>query len=369
MSNVLNISKLSGGGKRSSNLELYRIICMLAIVAHHYVVHRGGSTTVNVDSLHSAFLSGFGMWGKTGINCFLMITGYFMCKSEITIKKFIKLCSQILTYRIFLFIVFLLFGLETVSIKRLIEVFFPISNYDFASRFLVFWLTIPFWNILIKNMTQRQHLLLTALMLLFYTILGSVPGYDVSFNYVTWFGVIYLIASYIRMYPQNLFNDKRFWMIVSLTAILIGIANAIVTCIRPNIFVYVFGGDYSYKLLPIVIAVSSFLWFKNINIGYSRIINIIGGTTFGIFLIHDNSVAMRQWLWQSVINSNSQLQLPLSQYILFSIASVLVVFMVCSAVERLRQLLIEKPMFKWFDKANIIQRIDRRMAKFTGVQC
>lgn len=30
-----------GGGKRSSNIELFRILSMLMIVAHHYVVNSG----------------------------------------------------------------------------------------------------------------------------------------------------------------------------------------------------------------------------------------------------------------------------------------------------------------------------------------
>lgn len=76
--------------ERNSNLELYRIIIMLLIVAHHYVVNSGliqlmqNSETTN----NSIFLYLFGMWGKTGINCFMLITGYFMCKLNITIRKF-----------------------------------------------------------------------------------------------------------------------------------------------------------------------------------------------------------------------------------------------------------------------------------------
>lgn len=62
--------------ERNSNLELYRIIIMLLIVAHHYVVNSGliqlmqNSETTN----NSIFLYLFGMWGKTGINCFMLIT-------------------------------------------------------------------------------------------------------------------------------------------------------------------------------------------------------------------------------------------------------------------------------------------------------
>lgn len=68
---------------RSSNFELYRIICMLMIVAHHYVVNSGLTCTDcllknDFTSSNSIFLVLFGAWGKTGINCFLMITGFFM---------------------------------------------------------------------------------------------------------------------------------------------------------------------------------------------------------------------------------------------------------------------------------------------------
>ena len=79
--------------ERNSNLELYRIIVMLLIVAHHYVVNSGLMSVMKEEPLHiqSIFLYLFGMWGKTGINCFVMITGYFMCKSHISLRKFMKL--------------------------------------------------------------------------------------------------------------------------------------------------------------------------------------------------------------------------------------------------------------------------------------
>jgi len=89
---------------RSSNLELYRILCMLLIVAHHFVVNSGltspaGLLMSDKTSANSIFLTLFGAWGKTGINCFLMITGYFMCTSKITFRKFLKMMGQIYLYR------------------------------------------------------------------------------------------------------------------------------------------------------------------------------------------------------------------------------------------------------------------------------
>ena len=86
------------GVKRDTNLELYRIFCMLLIVAHHYVVNSGLLAEILNPlplSAKSAYLYVLGMWGKVGINCFLMITGYFMCVSRITLRKFIKILAEI----------------------------------------------------------------------------------------------------------------------------------------------------------------------------------------------------------------------------------------------------------------------------------
>lgn len=51
----------------------------------------------------------FGWGGKTGIDCFILITGYFMCQSQASVRKFLKLVLEIEFYRlvIYLFIPFL----------------------------------------------------------------------------------------------------------------------------------------------------------------------------------------------------------------------------------------------------------------------
>ena len=65
---------------RNSNLELFRILMMLAIVAHHYVVNSGLLPVMaqKPNSCQSIGLYLFGMWGKTGINCFFLLLG-FLC--------------------------------------------------------------------------------------------------------------------------------------------------------------------------------------------------------------------------------------------------------------------------------------------------
>ena len=101
---------------RDSNLELFRIVTMLIIVAHHYVVNSGYLELIKefgATSSNSLFLLLFGWGGKTGINCFVLITGYFMVKSQITLNKFLKLFLEIEFYSIIIATIFFIY-LETI---------------------------------------------------------------------------------------------------------------------------------------------------------------------------------------------------------------------------------------------------------------
>ena len=191
---------------RLSNLELFRIIVMLLIVAHHYVVNSGLMTVMaeNPTSAKSMFLYLFGWAGKTGIDCFVLITGYFMCKSDISLRKFLKLFGAFYFYKVLFFCIFTTTGYAELTPKFVIKSLMPIVSIKdgFVSCFLVFFCFIPFLNILINGMTKRQHQLLLGLCLLVYTVFPQML-IKVTFNYVGWFMVIYFIGSYFRLYPPQ----------------------------------------------------------------------------------------------------------------------------------------------------------------------
>ena len=136
---------------------------MLLIVAHHYVVNSGLMSVMKEEPLHihSIFLYLFGMWGKTGINCFVMITGYFMYKSHISLRKFMKLLFEIYFYSLIITGTFLLTG------------------YAHPSFSTVFYALVPIQSL--------------------------------GVNYVSWFVVLYFIASYIRLYGFPIKISNRNW--------------------------------------------------------------------------------------------------------------------------------------------------------------
>ena len=341
--------------KRDSNIELFRIITMILIVAHHYVVNSGLGDLIQANpfSFNSLFALLAGAWGKIGINCFVFITGYFMCRSNISVRKFLKLLLEIEFYKIGIGILFMITGYEPVSFHSILNMILPVRNIStgFTSAFLIFYLCIPFLNILIRNLDEKMHFRLILLGLFIYVLPASLPGFYVSFNYVSWFIVLYFISSFVSLYSKPLFENKTFWkkamiLFVGLSILSILACNFIGMkrgIFKPYYFIY-----ESNRLLALVTAFSLFMFFKNLQIPYNKRINTISKTTFGILLIHANSDAMRTWLWKDVLNN--MYAFGQSWMILHMIGSVLLVFSICSLIDLCRIYFLEKPVFKIIDQ-------------------
>lgn len=326
---------------------------MLLIVAHHYVVNTGvfALTYSAPLSAPSIFYRIMGAWGKTGINIFILITGYFMCKSSISMKKYVKILAEIEFYKILIFFVFVITKYERFSIKGLIKAIVPVINIksDFISCFLVFYLLIPFLNVLVRNLVKRKHAILLIILFFTYSVLGLLPGF-VNMNYVSWFVVLYLFASYLRFYP-NRFTETIKGSAALLSISIVLAITSIVFCAFINEYAgiqvgYFFVSD-SNQILAVLVAIGAFLFFKNLPIRNSTIINMIAGSTFGVLLIHANSGTMRLWLWGDFIDSVGHYDVQ--GYYLYALGSVIIVFLFCVIIDRLRIILLEKAFIKLFN--------------------
>lgn len=338
---------------RNSNIELYRIIVMFFIVSHHYLVHSGLLNIIENDSLSikTAFFYIFGMWGKTGINCFVLITGYFMCKNNISVNKFLKLLFQVEFYNILLNSIFIILGYENFTKKNIYRMLWPIIDVSdmFTPCFLLFYMCIPFLNILIHNMNKKQHQFLLALSLFIYTILGTTTIVKVSMNYVTWFCVLYFISSYIRIYGINYKDVKIKWGWLSFISIIISAMSVLFFSTIVNIpgreFILVSDSNH---IMAVITSVCLFMYFKDLPIKYNRYINHIGMCTFGIFLLHDNSPVMRHFLWHDLFKN--VIHYYDDFYFIYAIITVSFIFILCVCIETVRNKFIEKPFLKYISR-------------------
>lgn len=252
-------------------------------------------------------------------------------------------------YKIIIYMLFIIFKVEAFSIKGLIVNTIPIYSVttNFFDCYLLFFLCIPFLNILVNNMNEKMHIILLALLLFIYSVLGTIPHIYVSMNYVTWFSVIYMLASYIRCYQKKIFENKKIWNIAFILSI-IGTIISILICYKIDVIKsYYFVAD-SNKITAVMVSLCFFMFFKNLKITYNKFINIIAKATFGVLSIHANSDIMRRWLWKDVLHNVSMMD---SNFIiLHSILSVIGVYAVCVIIDLIRIKLLEEPFFKHLDK-------------------
>lgn len=278
-----------------------------------------------------------------------------MCQSEFSVRKLLKLYVQIVFYAVAILSIFLITGHEKFTLMKLFSCFAIRDMSDnFISCFLLFYLFIPFLNLLIKNISQKQLKYLVVLLLVCYCILPSIPKFfHLSFNYVSWFICIYFTSAYVRLYGKWNISHKS-WGIITLLLILISSISIVGMEIiyKYGYCTQVYAPYYfvvdSNKLLPMALGFTSFMYFKDLKMPHSKLINAIGSTTFGVLLIHANSDAMRQWLWRETINSVGHFTDTAVFSMGYAIIAVIIIFIVCSGIDRLRGMFIEPYLIKSF---------------------
>ena len=342
---------------RRSGLELMRILLMLLIIAHHYVVNSGVTALFPQDGVtaSSAFLVFFGMWGKVAINSFVMITGYFMCASRLTWVKVARLLGVVYFWIALFGVVFLAAGVAgPVDVVKSLLVPFRLIDTSFVPSFLVMYCMIPFLNRLLSALDKKGLRRLLGLLLFVFTFCTTFLAAPAAFSEVGWYCTLYLLAAYVRLYPARWFGDL--WATGRLLAACAALSVLSVAAMMAldaalglpaGRHAYWFVND-SGKLMAFLTGAAAFLFFKNLDIGVNRAVNAVSATVFGVLMIHANSDAMRAWLWGDLVDVPGLYEaLPAPLLALASCGAVLAVFAVCSAMDALRIRLVERPLFAW----------------------
>ena len=349
----MDMDKSSRHYTRNSNIELLRIVIMLMIIGSHYVMNGGVSKTFDPHnmSINTLFYEAVSWEGKMGINCFLLITGYFMCKQEFRWLKFIKLTAQIEFYDWFIYFFLIIVGMDNLSTISLIA-HIPVVNglKTFTWGYMMLYLLVPFLNIFIKALSKKQFQSILILLILIYSIFPTL-FYSNMFEYIGWYSTMYLVGAYIRNYPSEWFYNKK---IVG-GGILISLSTSILTVwtitwlsayidIMKNFQYLVVDSN---KPLALICSVFLFLFFlHHVKMPNSRRLNQIALATFGVLLIHMHSDAMASLLWGKILRNYD---FAITEYAIpHFFCSVFIVYFSCVTIDLVRIYLLERPLFSFF---------------------
>ena len=284
-----------------------------------------------------------------------------MCQSKITLRKFLKLYFQVVFYGIVIGGIFVVIGNANFSVEQIVNIFLPFGHVvsdNFVNSFMVWWLTIPFLNVLVRNMTRHQHLLLILFCVVVFSLYDKTPLTEIALNPICWFSTIYFIASYIRLYPESIYKSEssKTWGLLSIGTVLLSVILIpfIQHCYMLTGKTNVPWGLVSDSNAPLalVVSVTTFMFFKNLKMQYCSFINIAGATTFGVLLIHSNGI-LRNWLWGDkaigCVNNYDH-----SWFWLYAPIAVILIFVCGAIIDYIRIRFIERPFLHWIDiKINV----------------
>lgn len=333
---------------RNSNIELLRIVCILIIVAHHFSIHPKWDFDYGRITINRVFLQSLCIGGKLGVNCFLLISGYFLVeKKNRSLESIIKIWLQMLFYAILIPLSAWAFGQHQITAKELISMIIPVTAgiWNYASAYFVLMLFVPFYNRLLQCMSRKEFERLLWMFFCFWCIIPTITGRSFESNYLIWMFVVYSVGAYIRIYPNKLTEDVK--------SALIGVAASFLLYLFSVLILDVLGMHILFfansvreirfgqmQMLPcVLLSISLFLLFKNLNIRNSRTVNMLAKGVFGIYLIHEHYL-VRNWLWNRLFQNSKYYDDPRLIFICF--LAVITVFLCCEAVEQLRIRLLEQ---------------------------
>ena len=326
--------------KRESNFELLRIISMFMIVVLHVLNHGGIYKSTNIYSNDFIIVNLIESLSIVGVNCFVLISGYFGINSRFSFRKCMKIYIQVIFYSIIINYFAFVRGVIPLDKYTIIKMIFPITTkvWWFITVYIVLYLLSPYINKLIKSLKFEEIHKLIVILFIILIILSSlviIPNpIDNSGGYSLYnFIYLYIIGAYIKLYYDNKNFDKKITFgVYLLLVVLLSTFNVCISRFK--------GADltiYQYNFLPIFFSsISLFLFFKEIKIS-SKVINFISSLTFGVYLFHDNPI-IRQNIYNFFEIEGKLSGGKLILYIAFVAISI---YTISSIIELLRKLLFK----------------------------
>lgn len=335
---------------RDIGLDLLRIISMIMVVCQHTVGWGG--------LVESALIPGTVNWYQgnamntlslQAVNCFVLISGYFLCTSQFHLGKLVSTWIQAAFYSAGVYIILTLACREgtVFSLKELIKcgLVVTMDRYWFVTDYMLLYCLFPVLNFAIGSMNRKQHLLCCCVLLLIFSVVPNIV-YVVDYSGInggyslTWFCVLYLIAAYFRLYVPKQINHQK-WMFPAYVVLALTICaeRFVAYYVTPFVFgrVALTSLFYSYNsIVSVPCALALFQAFRGLELKSEKsaaCICLIAPLTFAVYLIHEQD-HFRPILWQW-LNPAAFARSPwMVPYCLLCAAGI---FAVCCLIEWVRQ--------------------------------
>ena len=336
---------------RQSNLELLRILAMLLIVLHHFSVHGYFPRITFSESANHLWMLFLALWGKLGVNLFVLITGFFCIKKIPKPSRLIHLWMATFFYSVTCYTVALCFD-RHFTLGECVRILFPFtfSQYWFISCYAALFLLIPFINKALLCFNKYLFLAFIFCVGFIWSGLPSIlfwPNFQGNYWYYSdlgWFIYLYSIAAYYRLYiaDKGLYIDSK----VCTAITVLSVSCVCIWAILCNHLVlsghrswnnwFYFANQNSIFILAISITI--FILFQQTKIHFNKKINYFASLMLGVYLLHDNNF-IRPWLWGTFWKVSEHINMKTDLFIIWSVCVTVGTFFISAFLEAIRILI------------------------------
>ena len=350
--------------RRAGNLECLRIACMLLILAHHMVYHSSAMrTSVYGNRVLSLFLFA---GGQTGVNCFVLITGYFL--APFSARRLAATALQTLFYSVGIALLLQGTGLRPdVTGETLLDAALIVtrSPYWFVTMYLALTALLPALQPMVKRLPKRAHQWVLVLGTLYLCVIPTVTLRRPSaqyFHLLLWFFYLYVLGAYFRKFPNRLTRCLPLQGALFAAMIAFMALSSLWGEGHPELFQAV-GSRQNFfadkNTIPqLLCSCALFLFFAGLRLPAPRPLLALSRASFGVYLIHDHSL-LRPLLWGSWLQIWYAAQR--SDYWVTALLTPVLLYLAFAAVDLLRRFLLERPLLRALEPA--FERIDRWIAR------
>lgn len=348
---------------REINVELLRIVLMIMIVCHHFLMrgrglhllYTSGSTHINEDAIHGLFIDSFLIMT---VNCFIFISGYYGIKFRV--KTILSLLIQAITYSIGIDLVFDLFNGDSFSADSiwngLLSV--PEGQWWFITTYVFLYLLSPFLNLAKKHLTRFQFLYILGVL----TVINFIVGFTLeasSLGVLNGYSLFSFICVYFYGQAFNGYIDlkKGKWFYLAVYVICSLLIFTMFLLSLKHFTVDLAWTAFSYNNpLVLISAISFFFFFKHLSISWKKI-SFFSSSVLAVYLVHEHPRSA-DFLTENLNRFATKHMIGNVYFTLFLIA--LLLFLLSTFVEKIRSAVTE-PLLDYLIKRFRSDRLDNKI--------
>lgn len=297
--------------KRDYGIDLLKMFAMMMVVAHHIL--QGGGAGGKFGGVGGFIEESFHCFCYCAVDCFVMATGYIMCRHAFKYVRIFRLWRQVVGYSLGIAVIaWIVLPAGSVGWRDWAGAAMPVifNRYWFFTEYVALFFTIPFLNKMLDALTGRERGILAVSGFGLLSVMPFLAGLDlfvVKWGYsFIWFLYLYVLgASLSAGNFKGRISTGWLWL-----ALAVGVLGSAGGAVVGPILSARFGGGarvgelaYSYASPTLLLeAVALLLLFAKVDVRSGRLQKIIGlaaPSTFIVYVVHSNSVFRQLTHWKT----------------------------------------------------------------------